>query len=146
MSDTSVESRLRDLGIELPPAPKAVGAYVTVIRTGNLVVTSGQLPWKGDKLLFTGKLVDAREAQRVGLINRAVPDAELEGAVMELAEQMSQVPPEGIRLNKEALNTTIEIMGNLNAAFRYHSQMNAISRLLERPDDKKLSSLLKKER
>ena len=56
MSDTSVESRLRDLGIELPPAPKAVGAYVTVIRTGNLVVTSGQLPWKGDKLLFTGKL------------------------------------------------------------------------------------------
>lgn len=56
MNDSSVESRLSELGIELPPPPKAVGAYVTVIRTGNLVVTSGQLPWVGDRLLFTGKL------------------------------------------------------------------------------------------
>lgn len=56
MTGTSVESRLAELGIELPPPPKAVGAYVTVIRTGNLVVTSGQLPWVGDRLLFTGKL------------------------------------------------------------------------------------------
>jgi enamine deaminase RidA (YjgF/YER057c/UK114 family) len=52
----SIEDRLRRLGITLPPAPKAVGAYVTVARTGNLLVTSGQLPWKGDKLLYAGKL------------------------------------------------------------------------------------------
>jgi enamine deaminase RidA (YjgF/YER057c/UK114 family) len=56
MSGVSVQSRLRKLGIELPPAPKPVGAYVAVLRTGNLVVTSGQLPWKGDRLLCTGKL------------------------------------------------------------------------------------------
>jgi enamine deaminase RidA (YjgF/YER057c/UK114 family) len=56
MNESVVETRLRELGFELPPAPKAVGAYVTVIRTGHLVVTSGQLPWVGDKLLFTGKL------------------------------------------------------------------------------------------
>ena len=56
MSESFVESQLRRLGIKLPPAPKPVGAYVTVIRTGNLVVTSGQLPWEGDKLLYTGKL------------------------------------------------------------------------------------------
>jgi enamine deaminase RidA (YjgF/YER057c/UK114 family) len=56
MMNSSVESRLREMGIELPPPPKAVGAYVPVIRTGKLVVTSGQLPWVGDRLLFTGKL------------------------------------------------------------------------------------------
>jgi enamine deaminase RidA (YjgF/YER057c/UK114 family) len=56
MSKALVEGQLRRLGIELPPAPKPVGAYVAVTRTGNLVVTSGQLPWKGDKLLYTGKL------------------------------------------------------------------------------------------
>jgi enamine deaminase RidA (YjgF/YER057c/UK114 family) len=56
MSESAVEKQLRQLGLELPPAPKAVGAYVTVIRTGNLVITSGQLPWQGDKLAFTGKL------------------------------------------------------------------------------------------
>ena len=56
MNSTPPEERLKELGIELPPPPKAVGAYVTVIRTGNLVVTSGQLPWVGDRLLFSGKL------------------------------------------------------------------------------------------
>ena len=56
MSQPSWESNLRKLGLELPPAPKAVGGYVTVIRTGNLVLTAGQLPWKDGKLLYTGKL------------------------------------------------------------------------------------------
>ena len=56
MSGAIIEGQLRKFGIELPPAPKPVGAYVAVSRTGNLVVTSGQLPWQGNKLLHTGKL------------------------------------------------------------------------------------------
>lgn len=52
----SVEARLKELGIQLPPPPPAVAAYVPVARTANLVITSGQLPWRGDKLLYTGKL------------------------------------------------------------------------------------------
>jgi enamine deaminase RidA (YjgF/YER057c/UK114 family) len=56
MSESSVELRLKQLGIELPAAPAPVGAYVAAIRTGNLVVTSGQLPWQGDRLVLTGKL------------------------------------------------------------------------------------------
>jgi enamine deaminase RidA (YjgF/YER057c/UK114 family) len=53
---SSVESQLQKLGITLPPPPAAVGAYRTVARTGNLVVTSGQLPWVGDKFLHSGKI------------------------------------------------------------------------------------------
>jgi enamine deaminase RidA (YjgF/YER057c/UK114 family) len=56
LMNMTAENHLKELGITLPPPPKAVGAYVTVIRTGNLVVTSGQLPWAGDRLLYTGKL------------------------------------------------------------------------------------------
>ena len=56
MSESAAEKKLRELGYELPPAPKPAGAYLTVIRSGNLVVTAGQLPWKGDKLLHAGKL------------------------------------------------------------------------------------------
>jgi enamine deaminase RidA (YjgF/YER057c/UK114 family) len=52
----SAEDMLRALGITLPAAPAAVGAYVPWVRTGNLVVTSGQLPWQDGKLAFTGKL------------------------------------------------------------------------------------------
>lgn len=50
------EQRLAQLGIELPEAPPAVGAYVPWARTGNLVMTSFQLPWRGGELAYTGKL------------------------------------------------------------------------------------------
>jgi enamine deaminase RidA (YjgF/YER057c/UK114 family) len=51
-----VEERLKELGLEIPPAPGAVAAYVPWARTGNLVFTSGQLPWKAGKMAFTGRL------------------------------------------------------------------------------------------
>jgi enoyl-CoA hydratase len=103
-------------------------------------------PKRAKELLFTAKLIDAKEAERVGLINRAVPGAKLEDTVMEMAEQIAEIPPEGMRMNKEALNTAIEIMTNLDGAFRYHSAMNAMSRLRERTAESSLTSLLHKGR
>tara|TARA_Y100000766_G_C18660168_1_gene484763 strand:+ start:184 stop:657 length:474 start_codon:yes stop_codon:yes gene_type:complete len=51
----SIESKLNELGIELPPPPPAVAAYEPWMRTGNLVLTSGQLPWCNGELAFSGK-------------------------------------------------------------------------------------------
>lgn len=51
-----IEARLEELGHRLPTPPEAVGSYVPVIQTGNLVVTSGQLPFVGKQIVFTGKL------------------------------------------------------------------------------------------
>jgi enamine deaminase RidA (YjgF/YER057c/UK114 family) len=50
------EQRLRDLGIALPPAPGAAGDYLPYIITGNLLMTSGQLPWIEGELKFKGKI------------------------------------------------------------------------------------------
>jgi len=50
------EQRLQELGIELPPAPKPVAAYVPALRHGDLVFTSGQLPFEQGKITTTGKL------------------------------------------------------------------------------------------
>jgi enamine deaminase RidA (YjgF/YER057c/UK114 family) len=52
----TAEEKLRELGLSLPPAPAGVGAYVTWVRTGNLVFTSGQLPWRDGKLMYPGKV------------------------------------------------------------------------------------------
>ncbi len=52
----NLEQRLKELRIELPPAPKPVGAYVPGVRSGNLVFTSGQLPFRDGKLIATGKV------------------------------------------------------------------------------------------
>jgi enamine deaminase RidA (YjgF/YER057c/UK114 family) len=53
---TSPESRLKALGIELPPAPKPIASYVPAVRTGNLVFLAGQGPIAGGKPTVTGKV------------------------------------------------------------------------------------------
>lgn len=59
----SAEQRLKNLGIQLPEAPKPVGDYVAAVRTGNLVFTAGQLPLLHGKLLVTGKVPTAVEVE-----------------------------------------------------------------------------------
>jgi len=50
------EKRLQALGIELPPAAAAVGDYAPATIIGNLLMTSGQLPWIAGELKFKGKI------------------------------------------------------------------------------------------
>lgn len=52
MSD--VLSKIEAAGYHLPAAPKPVAAYVPAVRTGNLLIVSGQLPFAAGKLLATG--------------------------------------------------------------------------------------------
>jgi enamine deaminase RidA (YjgF/YER057c/UK114 family) len=52
----SVEQRLTELGFTLPTLAKPVAAYVPAIVTGDLVFTSGQLPFVDGSLLATGKV------------------------------------------------------------------------------------------
>lgn len=62
---TSISARLAELGIELPPVPAPLAAYVPAVRTGQHVFTSGQLPMVGGKLQASGKVgaeVTAEEA------------------------------------------------------------------------------------
>jgi enamine deaminase RidA (YjgF/YER057c/UK114 family) len=72
---SAIEAKLEQLGLTLPVAPPPVGAYVPVIRTGNLVITSGQLPFIGKQIAFEGKLganlheEDGRNAARICTIN-----------------------------------------------------------------------------
>jgi enamine deaminase RidA (YjgF/YER057c/UK114 family) len=53
---STFESRLKDLGFQLPEAPRPVGAYVAVTRVGKILLTSGQLPWVGNRLLHRGRV------------------------------------------------------------------------------------------
>jgi enamine deaminase RidA (YjgF/YER057c/UK114 family) len=48
--------RLTELGIELPDVPAPAGAYVPAVRTGNLVYTSGQVPFVDGVIAATGKV------------------------------------------------------------------------------------------
>jgi enamine deaminase RidA (YjgF/YER057c/UK114 family) len=62
---TSWTARLSELGIRLPPVAAPVAAYVPAIRSGQLVFTSGQLPFVDGGLRRTGKVggtVDIEDA------------------------------------------------------------------------------------
>jgi enamine deaminase RidA (YjgF/YER057c/UK114 family) len=69
------EDRLTELGITLPAAPRPMASYVTSVRTGNLVFTSGHGPSLSDGSVITGKvgidldLEAGREAARVTGLN-----------------------------------------------------------------------------
>lgn len=83
---------------------------------------------KAKELLMTSKLVDGKEAERIGLINRAVPPDKLEEEVMKVAQSMAEVPPDGMMILKEAINMHTQIM-NRDAVFTYHRQLNALGRV-----------------
>jgi enamine deaminase RidA (YjgF/YER057c/UK114 family) len=81
-----IDHKLVELGLTLPAAPKPVGAYVPCVRTGNLVIVSGQLPFAAGNLLATGKvpsvvdLTQATECARQCVLNGlAILRAELGG-------------------------------------------------------------------
>ena len=70
-----IEEKLCALGITLPSPPKQAGSYIPVVRTGNLVFVSGQIPISNGKVLYSGKVTkdlsveDAQKAARLCVIN-----------------------------------------------------------------------------
>lgn len=52
----TAEERLASLGLTLPEAAAAVAAYEPWVISNGMLYTSGQLPWRGGKLLFKGKI------------------------------------------------------------------------------------------
>jgi len=57
---------------------------------------------KGMELLLTGERISAAEAERLGLINYAVPAAELDAKVDELARRVASMSPAVVRLGRDA--------------------------------------------
>ena len=53
-----IAARLRELGLELPPAPAPVANYVPYLQVGNLIYISGQISKAGDGTLIAGRVGD----------------------------------------------------------------------------------------
>ena len=67
------------------------------------------------ELLLTGNFIEAARAEKLGLVSKVVPDAELESAARMLAGEMLRNTPLGLRLTKECLNMSLDA-GSLEAA------------------------------
>ncbi len=79
-----------------------IGLVVPYALTQKLLDTVGTATTK--EMLFTGALLDAESARRIGLVNRVVPDAELATATRALASEIAANAPLSIRTMKAAIN------------------------------------------
>lgn len=64
---------------------------------------------RGLELFFTGEMFSAQEAERIGLINRAVPKERFEDEVMALANKLAALSPAVLRLGKDAFYTQADM-------------------------------------
>jgi enoyl-CoA hydratase/carnithine racemase len=56
------------------------------------------------EMVLTGDMIGAREAERLGLVNRVVSDDQLEAATMQLAEKLAAKSPLALGIGKEGIN------------------------------------------
>jgi len=60
------------------------------------------------EMIFTGKRIDAKTAERLGLINAVVPPDQLQAKVKEIALELASKPPIAIKLSKALINNSTE--------------------------------------
>ena len=68
-------------------------------------------PEKAKRMLLTGDKIDGREAERLGLVLKAVPEDQLDAEVEAMAERMASVPINQLAMQKMMINQAIENMG-----------------------------------
>ena len=79
---------------------------------------------KAMELLLLGEAVDAREAQRIGLVARVVPAANFVAATKEMADKIAR-SPRGIGLIKRAVNRAV--MSDLETQLEYEAYLQEIA-------------------
>jgi enoyl-CoA hydratase/carnithine racemase len=66
-------------------------------------------PARAKNLVYTGRLIDADEALRIGLVDQVVPDADVYAAATSLAGQFVPGPALALRAAKEAIDTGLDV-------------------------------------
>ncbi|MFI1100917.1 enoyl-CoA hydratase/isomerase family protein [Streptomyces melanogenes] len=79
--------------------PDGGGAYLLPRLVG---------PQRAKELMFFGDAVAAADAERLGLVNRVVPDAELPAVAREWAERLAAGPTRSLALAKQLVNASLD--------------------------------------
>jgi enoyl-CoA hydratase len=76
-------------------------------------------PRKAKEFLLCAETIDARDAERFGLVNQVVPRAELAAAARAMADKIALVPPVTAQAVKDSINRMLDLQGQ-RESWRYH--------------------------
>ena len=118
------------------------------IRYGSAPVTL-LMPYligqkKTRELLFTGDLIDATEAERIGLVNRVVPADRLAAEVDAIADRLARTPPEVMSLTKQMLNRAMDAAG-FRAAVEAGLDLGAIINAADTPEQREWDEIVRRD-
>ena len=103
------------------------------VKVGLVAGDGGALIWpqligyaKAKRYLFTGDLLTAAEAERIGLISEVVPDADLDASVYGLAEHLAAGPLKAMNWTKVVANLPLKALfhAHFDAGVAYESMSN----------------------
>jgi enoyl-CoA hydratase/carnithine racemase len=75
------------------------------------------------EMLLTGNMIDAQEAERIGLVNKVVPPDKLDEAALELANELAAKSPVALQMGKRAFYTMTDM--EYTKALEYMNEMMA---------------------
>jgi len=106
-------------------------AFIRVGLSGCDIGVSWMLPRligasRAFELLLTGRLIEAAEADRIGLVTRVVPDVDVVDSAMHTAELIVGNSPFGVRMTKEVMWSQLEI-GSLQAGIDLENRTQVLS-------------------
>jgi enoyl-CoA hydratase len=82
-------------------------------------------PRKAKEFLLCAETIDAVEAERLGLVNKVVPRADLAAAAREMADRVALVPPVTAEAIKDTINHMLDSQGQ-RESWRYHFMVHQL--------------------
>jgi enoyl-CoA hydratase len=124
-------------------------AFVRIGLSGCDIAVSWLLPRligasRAWELMVTGRIIDADEAERIGLVVRVVPDGEVVDAALETASLINRNSPWGVRMTKEVMWSQLEV-GSLQAGIDLENRTQILSGFTQDMQEAMLAFLEKRD-
>jgi enamine deaminase RidA (YjgF/YER057c/UK114 family) len=118
-----IEEKIKELGFELPEAPKPLAVYTPALQVGDMVYTSGQVPIEKGELKYSGKIgfdLTVEEGQKAAEICALNGLSAIKGVINDLdkIEKILKVTvfvnsADGFTDQPKVANGASELLGNI---------------------------------